>query len=125
MMTASTSAANEISAVPEGGVRFTTADTRRPAVALLSNGRYRVMVTAAGAGYSMWRDLDVTRWREDSTRDCWGQFCYIRDLRDGKVWSAAHQPLGQVAEVYEALFSAARADFRRQDSDVETRLAIC
>jgi cellobiose phosphorylase len=83
------------------------------------------MVTAAGAGYSMWRDLDVTRWREDSTRDCWGQFCYIRDLRDGKVWSAAHQPLGQVAEVYEALFSAARADFRRQDSDVETRLAIC
>ena len=52
-----------------------------PDVALLSNGRYSVMVTAAGAGWGTWRDLDVTRWREDVTRDCWGQFCYVRDQR--------------------------------------------
>ena len=31
------------------------------------------MVTAAGSGYSRWRDLAVTRWREDVTRDCLGQ----------------------------------------------------
>ena len=44
----------------------------QPAIALLSNGSYNVMITAAGAGYSSWRDLDITRWREDATRDCWG-----------------------------------------------------
>ena len=60
-----------------------TADTPYPEVALLSNGRYGVMITAAGAGSSTWRDLDVTRWREDATRDCWGQFVYVRDLSDG------------------------------------------
>ena len=54
----------------------------QPSIALLSNGSYSVMITAAGAGYSTWRGLDVTRWREDATRDCWGQFCYVRDLSD-------------------------------------------
>ena len=27
------------------------------------------MITAAGSGYSRWRHLAVTRWREDTTRD--------------------------------------------------------
>src|SRR6478736_3052554 len=61
------------------------ADTPYPEVALLSNGRYGVLITAAGAGVGTWRDLDVTRWRGDATRDCWGQFCYVRDLGDGTL----------------------------------------
>ena len=44
-----------------------------PATQLLSNGRYSVMLTAAGSGYSTWRDLAVTRWREDATCDDWGR----------------------------------------------------
>ena len=80
-------------ASPAGSVRPAADDTPHPAVALLSNSQYSVMVTAAGAGYSTWRGLDVTRWREDVTRDCWGQFCYVRDLTDNKSWSIGHQPL--------------------------------
>src|SRR5437016_9005983 len=89
-------------AAPAGAAQFTTAHTRHPEVALLSNGRYGVMLTAAGAGYSTWRDMDVTRWREDGTRDCWGQFCYVRDLDGGRVWSAGHQPLAPAAGDCEA-----------------------
>ena len=48
------------------------------------------MVTNGGGGYSRWRDLAVTRWREDATRDCWGTFCYLRDVASGDFWSAAH-----------------------------------
>ena len=43
-----------------------------PNVCLLSNGRYSVMLTQAGSGYSICDGIDVTRWREDATRDCWG-----------------------------------------------------
>ena len=96
-----------------------------PAVTLLSNGRYGVMITAAGAGYSTWRGLDVTRWREDATRDCWGQFCYVRDLTDDRIWSVGFQPLCRAAEEYEYEFHADRAEFRRRDGDVETRWAVC
>src|SRR4030095_4992973 len=70
----------------------------QPAVALLSNGSYSVMVTSAGAGYSMWRDLDVTRWREDVTRDCWGQFYYVRNLSDESMWSAGLQPVAKAPD---------------------------
>ena len=97
----------------------------QPAVALLSNGSYGVMITSAGAGYSTWRDLDVTRWREDATRDCWGQFCYVRDLNDDSMWSIGIQPLRQAADESEFEFHADRAEFRRRDGDVETRCAVC
>src|SRR6185436_3926125 len=65
-----------------------------PATHRLSNGRYSVAFTAAGAGQSLWRDLAVTRWREDETLDTWGSFVYLRDLGSGRVWSAGHQPTG-------------------------------
>src|SRR5437868_7599319 len=124
-MNVSTSAPNRATTHSDDSVRFTKADTRHPAVALLSNGRYGVMITAAGAGYSTWRDLDVTRWREDGTRDCWGQFCYVRDLGGGNAWSAGHQPLCRAANEYEAALHPWRADFRRQAGDLQTRLAVC
>ena len=96
------------------------ANTSSPEVQLLSNGRYQVMVTNAGGGYSRWKELAVTRWREDSTCDNWGSFIYVRDIESGDFWSAAHQPTLKRARSYEAVFTEARAEFRRCDHDIET-----
>lgn len=96
------------------------ADTPTPEVQLLSNGRYHVMVTNAGAGYSRWKDLAVTRWREDATRDNWGMFIYLRDVDTNNFWSASHQPTLKRADNYEAMFSEGRAEYRRRDQDIET-----
>src|SRR5262249_15321366 len=76
-------------AVGGGPRRYNTPHTSTPRVQLLSNGRYSLMLTNAGGGYSLWNDLTVTRWRTDATRDCWGTFFYLRDLRTREVWSAA------------------------------------
>ncbi|HEX4797188.1 MAG TPA: glucoamylase family protein [Humisphaera sp.] len=103
---------------------FTTPQTPVPEVHLLSNSRYHVAVTAAGGGFSRWRDLAVTRWKEDSTRDCWGTFCYLRDVESGEFWSAAHQPTNKRAASYEAIYSQGRAEFRRRDGDIATHLEI-
>ena len=101
-----------------------TPDTPIPEVQLLSNGRYHVMVTNAGGGSSRWKDLAVTRWREDTTCDHWGTFCYIRDAASGEFWSAAHQPTRKQPEQYEAIFTEARAEFRRRDNGFETHTEI-
>jgi cellobiose phosphorylase len=101
------------------------AATAIPSVALLSNGQYSVMITTAGSGYSKWRDFDVTRWREDATRDCWGQFCYVRDLTDDTIWSIGYQPLCGAAHEYECEFHGDKAEFHRRNGDVETRWAVC
>jgi cyclic beta-1,2-glucan synthetase len=99
-------------------------DTPIPEVQLLSNGRYHVMISQSGGGYSRWKDLAVTRWREDGTRDNWGGFCYLRDVATGKFWSAAHQPTLRKADAYEAIFSEGRAEFRRRDHDYEAHTEI-
>lgn len=95
-----------------------------PEVQLLSNGRYHVMVTNAGSGYSRWKNLAVTRWREDVTRDNWGTFCYIRDLENDTYWSNTHQPTLKKSEAYEAAFSQGRVDFRSTVNEIETHTEI-
>ena len=99
---------------------FVTPHTVVPRTHLLSNGNYCLMVTAAGGGYSRWRGVAITRWREDVTRDNWGSFIYLRDLRSGKVWSAGYQPSAQEADSYEASFSEDRATIRRSDGAIDT-----
>ena len=97
----------------------------QPVVALLSNGSYNVMITDAGAGYSSWGDLDVTRWREDVTRDCWGQACYVGDLLNETTWSIGAEPFPKSADESTFDFRPHRARFCRWDADVETRCDIC
>jgi cyclic beta-1,2-glucan synthetase len=99
--------------------RFNSPHTPIPEVQLLSNGRYHVMITNAGGGYSRWKDMAVTRWREDSTCDNWGTFCYIRDVESGTFWSTAFQPTLQPSQSYEVIFSEGRAEIRRRDHDIE------
>ena len=95
-------------------------NTKIPEVHLLSNGRYSVMVTNSGGGYSRWNNIDVTRWREDITCDNWGTFCYIRDMETTKYWSTTYQPTLQKPQNYEAVFSEGRAEFRRRDYGLDT-----
>ena len=104
---------------------FTNPETPAPEVHLLSNGRYHVMATHAGGGYSRWHHLAVTRWREDATRDCWGTFIYLRDRDTGRYWSTAYQPTQRNADHYEAIFVQARAEYRRRDQAIEAHTEIC
>jgi cellobiose phosphorylase len=82
------------------------------------------MVTNGGGGYSRWKDLAITRWREDPTRDNWGSFCYLRDVASGVFWSTAYQPTLARADSYEATLSEARVEFRRRDHEYDVRLEI-
>ena len=100
---------------PEIQRRYTSPHSQIPRTHILSNGTYAVMLTSAGSGYTRWRNVDVTRWREDSTCDNWGSYIYLRDTRSGEVWSAGYQPTGVEPDFYEVAFSESRAEFTRQD----------
>ena len=110
--------------VPPVVRRFTSPHESVPRTHLLSNGRYGVMVTTAGSGYSRWRNIAVTRWREDVTRDCWGSYIFLRDAQTGQVWSAGYQPTGVEPDAYEATFSEDRAEFVRRDGALTTKLEV-
>ncbi len=91
---------------------ITRPSTSLPAVQMLSNGRYHTLLTGAGGGYSRSDEIAITRWREDATRDCWGSFCYLRDVDSGEFWSTAFQPTCVPVGHYEAIFCDAKAEYR-------------
>ncbi|MEI7993910.1 MAG: glucoamylase family protein, partial [Methylococcaceae bacterium] len=95
-----------------------------PSAHLLSNGRYAVMITAAGSGYSLYRNLAVTRWRKDVTRDGWGSFIYLRDVASGQVWSSGYQPTVKVPDLYDVVFAEDRVRITRTDGDIVCTLEI-
>ena len=91
-----------------------------PVTHLLSNGRYAVMLTGTGAGYSRWRDIAITRWQEDTTCDPYGSFVFIRDTQTGQVWSASAQPLGTEGRYLSGVFEEDHAQFIRHNSTLTT-----
>ena len=104
--------------------RITSLNTPQPRVGLLGDLPYTVMVSHAGSGWSRYDRLAITRWRPDGTTDSTGQFCYVRDLGTGRLWSVGHQPTGVPADRYAAEFAADRVTLHRVDGRIETRTEI-
>jgi cyclic beta-1,2-glucan synthetase len=115
--------AAEVSAAARPPV-FTNPGIQIPEIHLLSNGKSHVMVTHAGGGYTRWRELAVTRWREDATSDCWGTFIYLRDRDTGRYWSTTYQPTLRRTDHYEAIFVQGRAEYRLRDQAIEAHSEI-
>lgn len=118
---------NAVTSRPQASMRvFNTPNTRTPQVQLLSNGNYHLVLTQAGGGYSRWKELAVTRWREDSTCDNWGLFTYIRDVMSGEFCSTNYQPTTGLAENFKAVFSEAHAEFTRtaMQLDMHTEVVV-
>ena len=91
--------------------------TLNPVTQVLSNGKFTVLLTAAGSGFSRFENMAITRWHEDATRDAAGTFFFLHDHASHATWSATKQPFsggggGGGARNYSALFSEHKAEFR-------------
>src|SRR6185312_3316029 len=95
-----------------------------PRTQILSNGRYASMTTAVGSGYSRWRDVAITRWREDATRDPFGTYVFLRDVKTGETWSAGYQPTAVEPDSYDVTFSEDRSEIVRRDGTLVTTLEV-
>ncbi|HNW92371.1 MAG TPA: glucoamylase family protein [bacterium] len=104
--------------------RFHSPHTRVPHAQFLSNGNYTAVVTNAGGGASFCRGRAVTRFREDVTSDPGSQFIYLRDVRDGAVWSATFHPTAVEPDSYQVSFLAEKATVTRRDGEIATQLDI-
>jgi cyclic beta-1,2-glucan synthetase len=103
---------------------FTKPSGAYPEVHLLSNGRYHVMVSSSGGGYSCAGEVSLTRWREDSTVESSGPTFYVADIETESYWTNAFLPCLSSGSRYEAIFLPGRAEFRRHDEGVETHTDI-
>ncbi|MDR3708685.1 MAG: glucoamylase family protein [Capsulimonadaceae bacterium] len=115
-----------VTVLPPSAASINTPNTPSPRVALLSNSSYSVMVTNAGSGYSRWKDIELTRWRADATRDSYGTFSYIKDVETGYFWSTAHQPVKIDTSDYSVLFALEKAEIKTRCQGIEsiTEIAV-
>lgn len=91
---------------------------------LLSSGTYTMMITNRGEGFSKNGDLFINRWRKDHLLNPYGQFIYVKDLKNNKYWSTTYAPSYKEPDFYNVEFSTYKASFRRKDEDIETKMDI-
>ena len=99
-------------------------ETTLPQVHVLSNGRYSVLITNAGSGYSQWQGLSLTRWEADTTLDAWGSWVYLQDLENGAFWSAGYQPTAITPDYQTLSFHPHQAEFDRRDFDITLKMRV-
>ncbi|GLQ54890.1 hypothetical protein GCM10010862_21490 [Devosia nitrariae] len=117
-------ASTEISVNPAPAVRRLALPRHgAPVTHLLSNGRYAVMLTASGGGYSRWRDIAVTRWREDATRDDCGAFVFLKDTQTSAVFSPTAQPMNDRAEA-SVVFGEDHAQYIRWNGTLAAEMDV-
>lgn len=104
---------------------FIPQDSPTPQVHFLSQGKYSVMITSDGGGYSQWQDFALTRWQADTALDNWGSWIYIQDRESGAFWAVTSQPVESTGnEMQESIFSPHKVEFRRWDRGISLHTEI-
>ncbi|OFI07442.1 N,N'-diacetylchitobiose phosphorylase [Clostridium acetireducens DSM 10703] len=102
--------------------KYINAKTDIPEVQLLSNGSYSLMISNRGTGYAKRDNLNLYRWKENSTNDNKGMFFYIKNLNSNEYWSTTYEPCKNEGENYEVTFSLDKANFKRKDGNLITEM---
>lgn len=83
------------------------------AINVMSNGRYSLMLTASGSGYSRIGEIAITRWDNDPNEERTGTFLFISDPVTDAWWSATTEPKRVRNEVCHTTFYNDRAIFSK------------
>lgn len=83
---------------------ITSPKTPKPWANAISNGDYSTIISQTGGGFS-WRtsatENRITRTFQDTIKDDWGKYIYIRDEDTKDYWSAAWKPVCKEVDFYE------------------------
>lgn len=94
-----------------------------PVVNYLSNGKYSLMITSDGDGFSKYEDRMLYRWRSDIYANT-GHYIYIKDMQQGKLWSATYHPTKTEPEEYQVVFCPHQAEYKRRDGDISSDMIV-
>lgn len=106
---------------------ITNPGTPMPWVNVISNGRYGLVVSQNGGGFS-WLDnsqLNVlTRWEMDLARDRHGKFLYLSDRANGSIWSLAPTPCAPAYDAYRCEHTAGSTTFDTQCRGIRAKWVL-
>ncbi len=100
----------------DDGASYHITDWRTPMpwVNVICTGRYGLVISQAGGGFSWFDDAQhnvLTRWEMDLVRDCHGKFLYLSDRENGDLWSLAPQPCRVAYESFSCVHTQGATTF--------------
>ena len=106
---------------------ITNPNTPMPWVNVICPGRYGVVISQAGGGFS-WLDHAglnrLTRWQQDLIKDEQGKYIFIKDEESGKIWSVTFQPVKAEYEQYNCIQGIGYTKFINKTDGIKTSLTI-
>jgi cellobiose phosphorylase len=114
----------------KGGRSFQIVDpaTPMPWVNVICNGRYGLVVSQRGGGFSWFDDAQhnvITRWEMDLVRDSAGKHLLLHDRDMGVTWSAAPAPTNVPMDRYECEHEQGRTTFRTAAHGIACEWGMC
>ncbi len=101
--------------------------TPKPWINVITNGRYGLVISQAGGGFS-WLDHSefnrLNRWHQDLIKDDWGKYFYFRNNKTGEVWSPLWMPVKNSIDDYQCRFGQGYAVFTSSFKGIKITLTV-
>jgi len=101
--------------------------TPKPWVNVLSNGRYGLVISQTGGGFSWDTHSEfnrLNRWHQDLVQDNWGKYFYIKDNISGDVWSPTWMPVKTELDFYHIIYGFGYSKFISEFKGVKITLIV-
>lgn len=109
--------------IMENDIREYSYLSQRPEVSVLSNSRYSLLLNDRGAGVSSFKTIQLNRYRKTTEQE-YGNFLYIKDLDNDKVWSNTYYPTNVKPNRYNIVFALDRISYMRFDNNIVTNTEV-
>lgn len=94
-----------------------------PIVNYLSNGKYSLMMTSDGDGFSKYKDRMIHRFRSDFYGNT-GNYIYVKDMKNDNIWSTTYHPTKVEPDYYQVIFSPHKLEYKRRDGDISSYMTV-
>jgi len=101
--------------------------TPKPWINVISNGKYGLVISQTGGGFSWDTHSEfnrLNRWHQDLVQDNWGKYFYIKDNYTGDVWSPTWMPLKTDLDFYQVVYGFGYAKFISEFKGIKIKLTV-
>ena len=88
-------------------------------VGIVSSEDYTILMDDKGNGFSKYKSIQISRYRRIH-EEPFGIFLYIKNLKDGNVWSNTYSPINYTPNMYNVAFASDRLKYTREDHGIIT-----
>ena len=106
---------------------ITNFKTPKPWVNVISNGKYGLVISQTGGGFSWDTHSEfnrLNRWHQDLVQDNWGKYFYFKDNDTGDVWSPTWMPVKTDLDFYQVVYGFGYSKFISEYKGIKITLTV-